>query len=741
VASTCCFNAGRFNRIELAGPNYAGNAEINTYPAGNVPGFTWGKRVNAFGTDDFVMITSSGLFTTANIGANPIVWTQITGSPGNECNVQVSDDGGTTVFLVQTGQCTGRGSDQLWLWDGTNWSRLDDNDGLTGGIGVFGVDPADSDRLYASILTPGNERMVFSTDGGTTWDDDPELDARMTGNGAFEFLNERGPSTNRGGAGASFQGYPQPVMVEYSSVDGDVIVVGGQDSGIFVSLDGGNSWGLVTDPFTPGTTGRQHIPRPRYAYFDDESAAGTITFYVGSQGRGVWRFALAAPLADAGGPYTTPEGTDVQLDGSGSTGTGLSYAWDLDDDGQFDDSTAVNPTFDRVGQDGVFTVRLRVTNSDGLVAEDSATVTVTNVAPTVENLASNGPKPENSAITVTGLVRDPGWLETLTATVNWGDGTGTQAISGGTLENVRPDATLSFSVQHTYGDDGVFTVTICGKDDDAPPVCDDIDVTITNVPPTADITAPSATTIINGVEVVIAEAGQSVLFRARSTDPGSDDLRFAWNWDDGPPLEDVVHRYLNDPAFDPDPDPSPTIHPRDVTDEVTHAFAACLYDVAVTVTDDDTGSASDKVRVLVTGTSTERFSAGYWQNVFRSRTSTPFTDAQLQCYLKIVGFVSTVFDEVTDASTIAKAYDVLKVGGGTTAKEQFDRQLLAALLNFANGEPDWNELVDTNGDKVGDTPFLQVIVAAEAVRTNPASTAAQIIAQKDLLERINLGKA
>lgn len=743
LGTTCCFNTGRFNRLELAGPNYAGAAEVNTYPAGNIGGFTWGKRVNAFGTDDVVLITSSGIFTTGAIGASPIVWTALPAIPGvaagQPCNVQVSLDGATTIFLVQTGQCTGRGPDQLWVYDGSTWDRIDDNDGLTGGIGVFGVDPNDSDRIYASNLQVGNEHMVFTTDGGANWAVDAALDALMAGNGAFEFVNERGPSTNRGGAGAAFQGYPQPVMVEYSRDDGDVIVAGAQDAGIFVSIDGGASWGLVTDPYTPGTSGRQHIPRPRYAYFDDESAAGTFTFYVGSQGRGVWRFTLEAPLANAGGPYVTPEGTDAALTAVASTGTGLTYAWDLDDDGQFDDSTSATPSFTTVGQDGVFTVRLKVTNADGVSAVDDATVTVTNVAPAVEGLVSDGPKPEGTAVTVMATIRDPGWLEALTATVDWGDGAGASPVAG-LLENVRPDATLAISPSHVYGDDGVFTVTVCGFDDDTS-TCASIPVTVTNVPPTAEITGPAPTTTINGVDTILVEEGVSVPFTGRSTDPGSDDLALSWDWDDGLPAPDVTTVYPNDPGAFPDPDPSPTVNPRDVTDAKSHAFTACLYEVVFSAADDDSGSASDTVRVLVTGTATERFSAGYWQAVFRSRKSTPFTDERLLCYLKIAGFVSTVFDEVVDASTIEHAYDVLKVGGATSTIEQFDRQLLAALLNFANGEPDWNELVDTNGDGVADTPFLAAVAAAEAVRLNPASTDAEIEAWKDVLERINLGTA
>lgn len=58
---------------------------------------------------------------------------------------------------------------------------------------------------------------------------------------------------------------------------------------------------------------------------------------------------LARPVADAGGPYTIPEGTSVTLDASGSTDSDnpntLTYQWDLDYDGEtFDvDVTGVAP--------------------------------------------------------------------------------------------------------------------------------------------------------------------------------------------------------------------------------------------------------------------------------------------------------------------------------------------------------------------------------------------------------------
>ncbi|MDZ4384179.1 MAG: PKD domain-containing protein, partial [Nitrospirota bacterium] len=65
-----------------------------------------------------------------------------------------------------------------------------------------------------------------------------------------------------------------------------------------------------------------------------------------------------APVADAGGPYTVDEGSSVALDGSASSdpdGNAITYAWDLDNDGQYDNATGVSPLFSGV-EDGTYTV-------------------------------------------------------------------------------------------------------------------------------------------------------------------------------------------------------------------------------------------------------------------------------------------------------------------------------------------------------------------------------------------------
>ena len=88
----------------------------------------------------------------------------------------------------------------------------------------------------------------------------------------------------------------------------------------------------------------------------------------------------APPLtltAEAGGPYSGAVGESITLSGSASGGTEpYNYAWDLDGDEVYDDSTAQNPsyTWDTAGS---YTIGLQVTDNVSAIATDTATVLVT----------------------------------------------------------------------------------------------------------------------------------------------------------------------------------------------------------------------------------------------------------------------------------------------------------------------------------------------------------------------------
>lgn len=444
-----------------------------------------------------------------------------------------------------------------------------------------------------------------------------------------------------------------------------------------------------------------------------------------------------APTADANGPYTTDEGTDVVLDGSGSSdpdGDSLTYEWDFDEDDQFDDGTGQNPTFDLVGQDGSFPVALRVTDPDGESDTDEITVTVENVAPTISGLSADAPVDENSPLTLNATVTDPGWLDDLSATVDWDDGGGPQAVSG-TEENVRPDATLTLDVTFTYGDNGVFTAEVCASDDDAT-TCETIDLAIDNVDPTAAIDLAGAVNV-GGTDTFLAHAGEPIDFAGGSTDPGSDDLDLSWDWGDGPPSPDVLTSDLVNPP-DPDPFPSPSIQPRDVTDEQSHAFGdACAYEITFASLDDDGGNGEDSADVIITGNAEETEGSGYWHRQYKEQGSKVFSEEALDCYLAIVRFVSGVFDEERPLSTKAEARDALKSVDTSGSRQILDQQLVAVWLNFANGALDLDELVDTDGDGTADTAFGDAVATAEAVRLDPNATTAEFNEQKDILEQIN----
>ncbi|MFD5506368.1 M36 family metallopeptidase [Streptomyces sp. NPDC127051] len=443
--------------------------------------------------------------------------------------------------------------------------------------------------------------------------------------------------------------------------------------------------------------------------------------------------AACLPTAKADGPYTTNEGTDVTLSAAGSTkgtapsaGNLTAYAWDLDNDGQYDDATGVTTTFDAVGQDGVATIGLKVTDAAGNTDTDSTTVTVANAAPVV-TLQPVPPAGENSPVTLTGRISDPGRLDPLTATVDWKDGAGPQELTG-TLENDRPDATPTFTAEHTYGDDGTFPIEVCGSDDHTS-TCRTVDVTIADVDPTAAISGDGQTTY-NGQKAFIAHAGTPIAVTGASADPGSDDLTLNWLWGDG--ASDGLVSLVNPPAADPDP--SPSIQPRSVTETKSHAYpAACLSTLTFTSTDDDGGSASDTASVITTGTVQWAHDQAYWMKEFGGPSPKHFTAAQRACLLGVASFMSAVYGPLTDA----QAYAILG-SGSPQPRPLVSQQLLAAWLDFANGPYDLSTPVDTNGDRRTDSTFGAAVANAEAVYNNPASTRNQLLNQVDVLLRFNV---
>lgn len=169
-----------------------------------------------------------------------------------------------------------------------------------------------------------------------------------------------------------------------------------------------------------------------------------------------------APNVDAGGPYAVDEGSSVTLTaiGSGADVNSLTYDWDLDNNGTYE---TPGKSVSYAGADGPaeITVKVQVTDSGGLKGTDSATVTVFNVAPTVEMpVVSPNPSVAGTGVSTKATFSDPAATldEPYTCMVEFGDGSGGQVgvVSGTTCTGPA----------HTFAKSGAYIVTVSVTDAD-----------------------------------------------------------------------------------------------------------------------------------------------------------------------------------------------------------------------------------------------------------------------------------
>lgn len=182
-----------------------------------------------------------------------------------------------------------------------------------------------------------------------------------------------------------------------------------------------------------------------------------------------------APVADAGANQTAVEGELLTFEGSYSDpgrlwGGGVSIAWAFGDGATAVETLTPTHIF---ANNGLYTVTLTITDSEGAADSDTLLVTVSNANPTLDPL-NDITVTVGTAISFTTGYADAGLLDTHTATVNWGEGD-SEAVTV---------ANFLVSGFHTYASAGIYTVTVTLMDDDGGEATQSFVVTVTDVPST-----------------------------------------------------------------------------------------------------------------------------------------------------------------------------------------------------------------------------------------------------------------
>ncbi len=250
----------------------------------------------------------------------------------------------------------------------------------------------------------------------------------------------------------------------------------------------------------------------------------------------------ARPLADAGGPYALSEGESLRLDAAGSSDpdagqtASLRYDWDLDRDGAFDDLVGVAALHDvswaqlaeaGIRDDGLYPLRLRVTDALGATSVSEGILTVQNASPTGLTLEAVAPVDEGSEAILRGSFTDAGLADTHTIQVEW---------APGVVETYDvPPGEQEFEVRRRYVDDsgaGAFSARVTVTDDDGgSSAAAFASIVVLNVAPTIEFKDQSAEAILEG---------ESLTIIGKVHDLGLDDVPTVLvDWGDGTPPEYV----------------------------------------------------------------------------------------------------------------------------------------------------------------------------------------------------------
>jgi PKD repeat protein len=197
------------------------------------------------------------------------------------------------------------------------------------------------------------------------------------------------------------------------------------------------------------------------------------------------------------------------------------YSWNFGDNTPIVTGQTATHTY---ADNGTYKVALTFAGIDGVITTQTAAIKVDNVAPTVASIVKPDKINEGQPVTFSATATDPGILDTLTYSWNFGD-------------NTAP--VVGKAATHTFADNGDYNVILTVTDKDGGVTSQTITAKVDNVIPNiASITQPAK---IN--------EGQAATFSATATDPGiKDTLTYTWNFGDNTPAvtgQSATHTYAD----------------------------------------------------------------------------------------------------------------------------------------------------------------------------------------------------